>query len=89
MSAEGRESVPLTWSGDEPSACLPGFVVGRAQEVGTRNSSHWALCSEPPASAGKTQSQGYLEEVKEDVQEPVRPAGLEWRRLAVVSSRED
>ena len=84
MSAEGRESVPLTWSGDEPSACLPGFVVGRAQEVGTRNSSHWALCSERPASAGKTQSQGYLEEVKEDVQEPVRPAGLEWRRLETV-----
>lgn len=30
VSAEGRESVPLTWAGDEPSARLPGFVVGRA-----------------------------------------------------------
>lgn len=90
VSAGGRESFPLSWAGDEHSACLPGFLLGCAREVGGRNISRLAPSSEPPAPAGKKQRQrGCCEEVKEDVQEPVRHAGLEWRRLAVASSRED
>lgn len=75
-------------------SCLPDFVLGCAQEVGGGTISFLAPTSELPIPAGEKQRQGvYCGEVKEDVQEPVRRAGLGWRRLAatgaVVRSWED
>ena len=53
--------------------------------------SHLASFSDPPAAAGEKQRGGYCQEVKEDVQEPVRqarPGCRGWAVFNVVISSE-